>query len=340
MYNYEKHLIAHYLREKLNENYGNCYGYRALIHLLLTIKNDDINNDLAINNSNQIKIDHSARASISTYGLNTLANFSLNNVNDSVRVSYTLNRNNRNPIERELIFHVIPEQLDYHPVLVERGLNSYLEERQTLFSQIRGVSSPVIDEVDGKIVALHCFLSALLSVPELVRQISNNVNPIYQERFLQTILGAALFYCPRRRDTHWDRRISLAALRGKVVNNKHWTTDHINPRRKGAMDLMNAFRGNIMSVDDLNEFYHNQLAPFTYLDSHENRRLINYFLEHDNYENALHANGIEMIPANEERFIDNAELNRFVRYMQENYNDNIAFTSRYVNSMLIVFRNR
>jgi hypothetical protein len=345
MYSYEKHLISYIILEKLNEEYGDCYGRRTLIHLLCALAGGNLENLLTINTQNNIKIEHAARASKSKYGIEKIENFQMHVEGEILSFSYNLIREGRETIIREgdscQINNILPE-LDSNNVLIQRGLNSTEREREALYWNLKKIANTAnyIDEnnVHPKIIALHSLLTTLSSDNELVAQITNEEDPSVGERFLQTVIGAALFYCPSNVN-HWDNKISLEALRNKVFENGRVAKDHKNPRRKGAIQLMTDFTSRHMNVNELEVYYETNLAPYTIVTSAENRRLTNYFLEHDDYQEALLANGIEMIPANEERFINNAELKRFVEYLRREYNNNVLFNSHYVHHMLIEFRN-
>ncbi|MDC1362285.1 hypothetical protein N8203_04190 [Crocinitomicaceae bacterium] len=346
MNNYEIHLIAYHLLEKLNEENGNCFGTRTLIHLLITIKvaaikDDNVEHDLEFNNADQMKIEHSARASKSKYGLDFLKNLRLSYKDDKFNVLYELKRKNRDTELREFSFCDIPCVLDSQENLKNRGFNTSPQERHTLKEILKVVfdNGNEVNEnkIDEKFTALQRLLKAISKDKKLVQDISNQ-KPSYGDRYLQTILGAALFYCPTS-VKHWDGKISLDAIWNKVKYNINWTKDHINPRRRGAMELMKEFVEKKMNVKDLQNLYRKKLANFTYVTSDENRRLTNYYLEYGNREEALTANGINMIPVKEDdRFRNNAELNRFIEYLRKDRNNEGQFNLNYVENKLKEFR--
>jgi hypothetical protein len=132
-----------------------------------------------------------------------------------------------------------------------------------------------------------------------------------EKAFLETIIGAAIFYLPNRVNEHFSGYISLEAIKSHLNSGK-MVKDHMMPRRYSAASVLNPE----YSLDNLIADFHNQFASFMYVTSQENKRLVNY--EDDSYDNALIRLGIEKFPRNEKEKFTHSELFLFLKYLREN----------------------
>lgn len=129
--------------------------------------------------------------------------------------------------------------------------------------------------------------------------------------FIETIIGAAIFYLPNRVNEHFSGYISINAIKsylniGKIVK------DHILPRKRSASIALNSK----FNLDNLETDFHNQFASFMYVTSEENKRLVNY--SDDIYDMALVRLGIEKFPSQEVARFTHNELFLFLKYLKEN----------------------
>jgi hypothetical protein len=161
----------------------------------------------------------------------------------------------------------------------------------------------------------------------------NNENDTYQS-FLQTIVGAGLFYLPFGNE-HFHGYISFKALQESVENDNNKTVkDHILPRKLAAKILFEEDTNNW----NFNEFknWYNKNMQFMLVTSDENRLLVNYYHDFLDYEAALANYGILKFPSNGS-FDSPKEVRQFVNYLRE--------TNQFPNSinhamdMLVDFRN-
>ena len=198
---------------------------------------------------------------------------------------------------------------------------------------------PKIDLNNHNSLTLHSvfenFLDQLNPKFEAFIQILNAVRPQYnafeddgdEANFMETVIGAAIFYLPNSVNEHWDRKISLRAFKkimeinrsnnGKVEI-KGITRDHKLPRKRSARLLLK--NQSIRSARQIRDLYVDELSKFRYLTPQENRSLINY--EQDSYDLALAERDIQCFPVNGE-FHDLAQLKDFIRHLIENNINNI-----------------
>jgi hypothetical protein len=122
-----------------------------------------------------------------------------------------------------------------------------------------------------------------------------------EKAFLETIIGAAIFYLPNRVNEHFSGYISIEAIKSHLNSGK-MVKDHMMPRRYSAAKVLN----HEYLLINLECDFHNQFASFMYVTSQENKRLVNY--DDDSYNNALIRLGIEKLPSQETEKFTNSEL--------------------------------
>ena len=100
-----------------------------------------------------------------------------------------------------------------------------------------------------------------------------------EKSFMQTVVGAAIFYLPKRTRELWDGKISKQALADHHpdfgIKNPKLSEDHIYPRKDSAKELLENDWSE-KTVDDLINCYCRKLGKFTYVTQRENKELIKY----------------------------------------------------------------
>lgn len=141
----------------------------------------------------------------------------------------------------------------------------------------------------------------------------NNENDTYQS-FLQTIVGAGLFYLPFGNE-HFHGYISFKALQESVKNDNNKTVkDHILPRKLAAKILFVEDTNNWNLIEFKN--WYNKNMQFMLVTSDENRLLVNYYHDFLDYEAALANYGILKFPSNGS-FDSPKEVRQFINYLRE-----------------------
>lgn len=157
-------------------------------------------------------------------------------------------------------------------------------------------------DLHPKLTALHAMTQALQPIYE---QASAE-----EQAYLQTVIGAAVFYLPQTVD-HFDGHISLECLRGCLEDERR-VKDHIYPRKRAGRHLLT----NTFSPNELHDLYHNELARFMYLTPSENAKMVNYYETYDDHDHALEALDIVKFPsADRESFRSHAEFRTFLRHL-------------------------
>ncbi len=131
--------------------------------------------------------------------------------------------------------------------------------------------------------------------------------------FIATLFGAGLFYLPHGIG-NWNRKISVACLIDQIQGKGRKVKDHIFPRKKAALDLLNNDK---LSFEEFIKFYKEKVAPFIFLTPTENTLLINYYHVFDDYEQALNQFQITTFPTGDDLFESNKQLNNFINYCFE-----------------------
>ena len=132
-----------------------------------------------------------------------------------------------------------------------------------------------------------------------------------EKAFIETIIGAAIFYLPNRVKEHFSGYISIEAIKYYLKTAK-LIKDHILPRRRSASIVLNSE----YSLVNLEDDFHNKFASFMYVTTQENKLLVNY--NDENYDIALVRLGIEKFPSPDLERFTHRELITFLKYLREN----------------------
>ena len=138
----------------------------------------------------------------------------------------------------------------------------------------------------------------------IIAEIVNRMKDIYnksnikQKAFIETIIGASLWYLPKPID-HWSGFISVGLIRSFSKNkNTKKSQEHIIPRKISAKEL---FQMNIsLSAEFVKEKYLSRYCKIHYLTQEENIKARN-FQKEENYVNSdevYKKSGIELIEIN------------------------------------------
>jgi len=302
---YKIRLLANFIWENLKgtEVYKPKYQL-ALFSLLLksNIEGEDLSNELIESNHNELKVFHNIRGAKSDYPYTNISNIKIQEVNElKLTGTFTLEKPDNKPEEINFVLKYDNIYNKRIQKLEEKYKKKYGEILKQEFEQLLIVIRDIFGvEVDMRYMA--CF-DIIEAVKDLYK---NNKDSVYK-KFIETTIGAAIFYLPHGVD-NWNGRISVEAIKNKI-NKKNPTKDHVLPRRKAASE--------ILSVDfDLNNFvgeYKKKYAPFTYVSPDENKKLINYFNEYSSYDEALCSEDIKVV----EGFENTRELNQFCNYLKE-----------------------
>jgi len=101
-----------------------------------------------------------------------------------------------------------------------------------------------------------------------------------QKAFLETIIGAAIWYFPHGK-TNWNNKVSKNAIEQLKENPKsRLTRDHIYPRKAAGKKLLT--ENLCLNGEGFNLFclYQNELAAYVLVTSEENRKLISIQKKH------------------------------------------------------------
>ena len=123
---------------------------------------------------------------------------------------------------------------------------------------------------------------------ELLADVVEGVRNLYHDKsttkdqkgYLETIIGAALWYLPVPKEC-WTGKISVEAMRAyhpdSGVQEPKLTADHEYPRKIAAADLLKTYAdGNGKLRGELLPLYVNKYGRFNYVTSHENRSLMRH----------------------------------------------------------------
>jgi hypothetical protein len=148
---------------------------------------------------------------------------------------------------------------------------------------------------------------ALNSLLDQIRETYHKIKEPTQRSYFETVIGAAIFYLPSL-NSHFNGFISLNALK-EYLNGQRRVKDHIYPRKLAAIELLKEK----MTLDELEDRYHSQLATFMYMTSSENIMLVNYYESYNSHDEAMQSLGIEKFPLNpNEKFESHIELDKFI----------------------------
>ena len=262
-----------------------------------------------------------------------------------------------NQFERDQLFEESLSSTSYFAKLIDRIMDREIIEEDdldldipnspdkldiSLYSDIDGheqdepkvqnvAAEKQVDTVSSVEYARNMKFEALKLVLDQVRDKYHETEEPLQKSYLLTVIGAAVFYLPSL-NSHFSGFISVAALKG-YLNGKRRVKDHIFPRKRAASVLLNKE----LSVEELKSKYHDHLAEFMYVTYSENSQLINYYEEHDSYDQALDAFEIEKFPLpGVERFSSHRELDLFILFVRDRKGKNKSKDE--LNNLLHEFR--
>lgn len=99
-----------------------------------------------------------------------------------------------------------------------------------------------------------------------------------QRQFIETIIGAAIWYLPHGKE-YWTKRISIAAIKEhhphEGIENPKLTKDHQYPRKIAAKELLE-MKLNKLSGERILDLYKKKYSKFNYITPRENRMLLRF----------------------------------------------------------------
>ena len=113
--------------------------------------------------------------------------------------------------------------------------------------------------------------SALLKLIRGIQEFYSSANP-EQRRFIETTVGAAIWYLPKNNKVLFTGKKGLDAIK-----KNERSEDHLFPRKIAATELLN-FNWNKESDPEkvLVELFLNKYGKFNYVSKSENKKLIKY----------------------------------------------------------------
>jgi hypothetical protein len=126
---------------------------------------------------------------------------------------------------------------------------------------------------------------------------SNEETSENQKSFIETVIGAAIWYLPHGKD-YWNNKVSKAAInRLKDSADSRLTRDHIYQRKDSAKKLLTEDLNLKGDGSILKELYQTELGKYVLVTPEENRQLIGVQKNHDygNLEDAYKEANIELI---------------------------------------------
>ena len=121
---------------------------------------------------------------------------------------------------------------------------------------------------------------------QTLAEIVSRISPLYtnasitanQRHFIETIVGAAIWYLPAASDS-WTGRISVAAVRSYHPDlgdaSPKLTADHEYPRKVSAAELLKK-DWSTDAATDLLRLYAEKLGKYNYVTPYENKLLVRY----------------------------------------------------------------
>jgi hypothetical protein len=154
----------------------------------------------------------------------------------------------------------------------------------------------------------HPKFKALWRMLGPMRSVYRSTSDPRERSFMETVVGAAVFYLPTSVD-HFSGHMSRAAIAG-YLEGRRIVKDHIFPRKLAGRTLLESE----FTLDELVHIHHTKLAIFMYVSAEENSLLVNYYENHTDHDQAMKALGIEKFPsATGERFRDHKEKREFMK---------------------------
>ncbi len=126
--------------------------------------------------------------------------------------------------------------------------------------------------------------TVLIEIAKSLGILYRDVNaPTTQKHYIETILGAALWYLPTSREL-WTGDISLQALRDfhpdSGIAKPKLTEDHVFPRKVSAVELMKRSWDDQDQPEMMLELYLKRYGLYNYVTPLENKRLVKYQKTH------------------------------------------------------------
>ena len=114
----------------------------------------------------------------------------------------------------------------------------------------------------------------------IIAKIVNAIREIYkssntnQQAFIQTIIGAAIWYIPKP-ENYWSGKISIKALDGLISNkNTKLSEEHIIPRKVAAKELLE--NGELLKNEYVEKVFRSKYCKIHYVTPEENKGAIKY----------------------------------------------------------------
>jgi hypothetical protein len=141
---------------------------------------------------------------------------------------------------------------------------------------------------------------------KIIRRLYKQATP-NQKQFIETIIGAAIWYLPKKANQYWTHCISRDALRNHLPNIKakpKLTEDHAYPRKLAAEKLLKL---NKINAGKIVRLYKKQFGVFNLITPEENRKLMPFQRKGNyiNWKDAYKKAGIKLY-----RNVSVIELNR------------------------------
>ena len=141
---------------------------------------------------------------------------------------------------------------------------------------------------------------------EALERLIKNIQPFYntatanQKAFIETIIGAGIWYLPHGK-TYWNDKVSIKAIEELKSNAQtRLTKDHVYPRKKSAKQLLADTEKLKGDGEYLKARYNTELGKYVLVTPKENRDLIK--VEKDNpeasWQEVYKIAGIELIDYN------------------------------------------
>lgn len=303
MYKYQIYLLADYLFRNLENPEIRRPEFRtALIAALLKSKKFFDDTLLDINTNNEYPINHRYRASLSKYPYEITK---IGVISEGNRIHFTYTILCLDKDEDEHLKNSLSLQ-DFPDILIKRGVidNVGIE---LLFSSLITSWLPNQPVIQDKFSACYDIINQLKVI------YNQHKNDPEYKNFIETTLGAAIFYLPHGID-NWNKKISINALYNKVKKGRI-TKDHMFPRKRAANKVL-SMEDNYQDYNYFKRDYQNQFAKYMILTPDENRLIVNYQKEFNNYEAALNHYKIRVFPEGDDCFCDHKELNRFCAFLR------------------------
>ena len=125
-----------------------------------------------------------------------------------------------------------------------------------------------------------------------IRNLHNQASP-NQKQFIETIIGAAIWYLPKKANEYWTHRISINALKSCLKPNAKLTEDHVNPRKLAGEELLKL---KTINAGIIIRLYKKKFALFNLISPEENRKLMPFQRKEKyiNWQNAYKKAGIKL----------------------------------------------